>query len=288
MVRILIADAGSSKTDWALLQGSGSLLCQFKTEGINPLTASDDKIKITLGISYSYIEADISPDIVYFYGAGCATETICRKMEKFLKEIFGCKEAHVYSDLIGAARSLLGEKTGVACILGTGSNSCLCQDGMIVKNIPSLGYVLGDEGSGNALGKKLLTAALRKWLPDTLDKKFRSEYDVSLRNVLKNVYGLDKANSYLASFVPFLASNKDHPFVHNLITDEIKRFFQNIIRGYEDFESLPLYFTGSVAYHFADILYEVAQSMSLQIVKIIKSPIEGLIEYHSSCISKND
>lgn len=277
---ILIADSGSTKTDWALLVARRKTLCQFTTEGINPVTATDEQIKITLGIAFSYLENPTSIDKVCFYGAGCATTEICENMAALISETFGCSDIYVYSDLLGAARSLLGDSPGIACILGTGSNSCFYDGCEVVKNIPSLGFILGDEGSGNALGKRLLSDSLKSLLPDELQISLREEYLLEKGEVLKKVYKEPKANAYLASFVPFIANNIEHPYLRKLVSEEFAKFLDRNVMAYHDCEKYDISFAGGIASLFADILRVETEKRGFNVLKIIKSPIEGLIEYH--------
>lgn len=280
MSRILIADSGSTKTDWAFIDVQKDKTYLFQTPGINPVTQNEDHISIIIGEAFSNIEIGATFDHIYFYGAGCATTKICRELAENLSNIFGCNKCHVFSDLLGAARSLFGTKPGLACILGTGSNSCLYDGHKIIENIPSLGYILGDEGSGNALGKRLLADALKNLMPLEIRKKFIEEFNLSLDSVIHDVYKTSSANRYFASFVPFISKNINHPYFKNLVKEEFDKFFERNIKGYSLSSDIPICFVGSIAFHFSGILRKSAASKNLKIKKIIKSPIEGLIEYH--------
>ena len=280
MNKILIADSGSTKTDWALLDKLTGNVLKISGTGINPVIADEESIRNNMEkIAEEYPEIK-NPDLIYFYGAGCATPNICERVALILSSAFGCGKVMVLSDLVGAARSLLGKDAGIACILGTGSNSCLYNGKEIVSNVPSLGYVLGDEGSGACLGKRLLSDAFKGLLPSKIKSRLEKEFDLTLAELLNRVYRNPKPNQFLASFVRFISDNIEEPEIYALVKDEFERFFKRNLNLYEGISELPICFTGSIAYHFATILIDTAKSQGLNIVKIIKSPIEGLIEYH--------
>lgn len=282
MKKKLIADAGSTKVDWALLSEDGHLENVLASEGINALLAEDDAIKNILGKISS--ETGDARDIaeIYYYGAGCATPQICERMKKLISTFYPDVQVNVDSDLLGAARAIFGAGKGIACILGTGSNSCLYDGSSIVMNIPSLGYILGDEGSGAALGKRLINEAFKGQLPENIKKKFLEKYDFTLPLILENVYRKPAQNRFLASIVPFISENLWNPYIYSLVLEELTSFVKRNVAMYPGAHSLSLGFTGSIAFNFEKILKEAAASQGYSVRSVIKSPIEGLVKYHGS------
>lgn len=280
MSYLLIADAGSTKTDWVMLDTLKGLWQKFHTVGINPVTSDTDSILNTLGEAASNPELSGVPDRIYFYGAGCSTPEVCRKMAELLHDSFRSKEILVNSDLLAAARSLLGREKGIACIIGTGSNSGLYDGKEIKAHIPSLGYILGDEGSGSALGKRLLADALKGILSPKIRSSLEKEYGMTLGSVLEHTYRLPSPNRYLASFVPFIKKHIDSEEVKRIVTQEFNRFFERNLKPYDVSSEMPICFTGGVAYAFADVLLETAKNWELKIRKISSEPMADLIQYH--------
>lgn len=279
---ILIADAGSTTVDWALITPDSSVVASYVSEGINALLSSPQTITETLREVDAAIPFSTEISEVHFYGAGCATPQICDKMKAAISDIWGNAEISVSSDLLGAARSLFMDRKGIACILGTGSNSCLYDGHKIVTQIPSLGYVLGDEGSGAALGKRLVADAFKLHLPDTLREKFLQKYSLSLPGILNKIYSSPSPNKFLASLVPFLSENLWNPYIYSLVLDEFTSFIKRNVAMYRNAHTIELSFTGSIAYHFDKILREAAASQGYSVSSISKSPIEGLIKYHAN------
>ena len=280
---ILIADSGSTKTEWGLLKNDGSIINLIEDEGINPMTQDRDHIIKTIDNLEKQISQYGEPQRIYFYGAGC----IKGKPSEMLKNIISLKwikaSIEIHSDMFGAARALSGNEAGIVCILGTGSNSC-CYNGQdIIAQVPSLGYVLGDEGSGNALGKRWLNTILKKpaLVPSHLLKKYYRNYP-SLEETLINVYKKPGANYFLASVAVFLSRHRDANIVRQIIKEEFDLFFRNNILQYKDALSYEISFTGSIAYYFSDFLKESANSFGLKIKKISHRPLKGLIEYHKN------
>lgn len=279
----LLADAGSTKVAWVILSPEGKVKFSLETSGMNALLADDRKIADVLCFVESKIPSDIFIEEIYYYGAGCATENSCKRMLTAFSNIWNGADCYIASDLLGAARSLLGDEKGVACILGTGSNSCFYDGNRIVSQIPALGYILGDEGSGAALGKRLLGDVLKKQLPKDIRDTFFEEYSISLSEILERLYNTSSPNSFLASFVPFLGKNIWHPSIYALIFDEFTCFMRRNVSMYSDVHSMPINFTGSIAFHFSHILQEAASSLGFSVKKITERPMDGLIDYHSHC-----
>lgn len=277
----LIADAGSTKVEWAMLDNTGAPTERFVEEGLNSLLASTEEVEAAFTSVNKRLGEGIIPEEIHFYGAGCATSEICTKIEEALGKIWPGAEVHASSDLLGAARALFGRSAGIACILGTGSNSCLYNGKEIETNVPSLGYILGDEGSGAALGKRLVADAFKRHLPEVVREKFLAAYGLSLGDILEKVYRRGAPNKFLASLVPFLKENLWNPYVYSLVHQELTHFVKRNIAMYSGAHSLPVSFIGSIAYHFSDILRDAVATEGYRVEQITKSPMEGLIAYHA-------
>lgn len=272
----LIVDAGSTKTAWALCVPGGEPLFHI-TAGCNALTASAEDVRdITADAIGGLRLVPREVTEVKWFGAGCATEEVCSRLADIMAEFFSGASVHVGSDLEGAAVALFPKGDGIACILGTGSNSGLFLEGKIVANTPPLGYILGDEGSGVALGKRLIRDTLRGELPQELADELARDYGITRSNVLDHVYRLPGANTFLASVAPFLKRHSEHPDVRHIIIEEFTAFIINCLSPYPDSRSYPLGFAGSIAAHFADELREVASSLGYTVTNIVADPISEL------------
>lgn len=275
----LIADSGSTKAEWCIIGGPRKRT--IVTDGISPYFLNTAQITELLRkqLMPGLTGKEISE--LYFYGTGNKNPRNRNSVRQALKQLFPKAHVEVDHDLMGAARALCGRNKGVACILGTGSNSCYYNGRRIVKNSPGLGYVLGDEGSGAYLGRKVLQYYLYGTFDDDLRSRFDAKYVTNPSEILDNVYKKPLPNRYLASFALFLAENRGHYMVENIIEDGFNDFFFNHIYKYRESWNYPLYFVGGVAYGFRDVLVDLAASYELEIGKILKNPMEGLIEYHS-------
>ncbi len=281
MTTKLIADAGSTKVEWCLVGADGNVKERFTTCGINALLISEDELDAILtNVKTQLGEASLE-DEIHYYGAGCATPAICQKMVRALHRFFPGAMVYVGSDLLGAARALCGRKPGIACILGTGSNSCLYDGSTITNNVPSLGYVLGDEGSGAALGKRLVADAFKGHLPAMIRENFLATYKLSLADILENVYRKPAPNTFLASLVPFIKENIWNPYLYSLVLEELTYFVKRNVAMYVGAHSLPINFTGSIAFHFEKILREAASTHGYRVNNVVASPMDGLIKYHA-------
>lgn len=279
----LVVDSGSTKTDWGFFNTAYDLR-SVKTQGINPCHQSVEAISTiiksellpnTSGIDLNTINE------VYYYGAGCATESICVQMAGILKEFFPNAVIAVDSDMLGAARALCGRSEGVACVLGTGSNSCMYNGKEIVDQVPSLGYILGDEGSSAAIGRRLIGDCLKRQLPEAVCNEFMERYQLTKEIIIENVYRQPLPNRYIAGFAPFVYEKRAVPEVHKLIIQCFSEFFtRNVISYHKPW--MPVHFVGSLADNFADELKETAEALGMTIGKIETSPMRGLIDYHSS------
>jgi len=278
----LIADSGSTKTDWRLITSSSSLE-EIKTEGINPFhQRSEEILKIVTDSDLTKIAG--RPKEIYFYGAGCNYEDKIAIVKNALGEVFTDAEIFVEHDLIAAARALCGRDEGIACILGTGSNSCYYDGQNILQNNPSLGYILGDEGSGAFIGKKLIVDFLYNKLPRSINEKFNHEFELSIDVILDNIYSRFMPNRFLGSFGKFIYDNIQHPYMHGLVYESFYAFLDNHVVKYEGHRTKKCHFVGSIAYNFKDILEKVCGDLGLKFGRVIESPIDGLILYHQNRI----
>lgn len=279
---ILIADCGSTKIDWCVVN-DGKVVEQIFTSGINALLMTEEQIRETLAAELAEKVKGYAIESVYYYGAGCLFDDICANVRRAIAHnVSTAKTIEVHSDLLAAARALCGQNEGIACILGTGSNSCYYNGKEIVDNVSPLGYILGDEGSGAVLGKLLVGDVLKNQLPKELCEKFLAEYDLDRQKIIEGVYKKPAANRFLASLSPFLIKNIEEPAIHRLVLNAFKSFFVRNIENYSNYKSMPVSFVGSVAFYYKDVLAEAAKALDITIGTIIKSPMEGLVKYHSN------
>ena len=276
----LIADSGATKAEWCLLN-NGKKKTIF-TQGISPYFLNTHQIVDLLKKELYPRLKNISIDEVHYYGTGCANLANARLVKKAIQNVFADASVNVTHGLMAAARALCGRKKGIACILGTGSNSCYYDGKKIVKNSPGLGYVLGDEGSGTYLGKKVIQYYLYEIFDDDLRARFDAKYTTNRIEILENVYKKPMPNRYLSSFALFLAENRGHYMIENIIEDGLNDFFFNHLCKYRESLIMPIHFVGSVAYGFKDVLRELCKTYGYDMGKILKNPMEGLIDYHSA------
>ncbi|MFT4061125.1 MAG: N-acetylglucosamine kinase [Edaphocola sp.] len=281
MPNILIADSGSSKTDWSLI-GTGKRPRHFKTPGLNPFFRSEDDclqlLKDELGIKPEKEKIDK----IYFYGAGIKGKPQAQFIEKILRKHFGVKQVHAYSDMLGAARATLGNGKGICAVLGTGSNSCYYNGKSIAVQNPSLGYIIGDEGSGTYLGKRVLQYYFYNTFDADLKDAFVAKYGTDLTPILQNVYQGPQGNRYLAAFTQFLIEQRGHYMVENIIEDGLIDFHQRHILKYREAWKYPIHFVGTVAWEFRDVLKDLHNQYGLDTGNIIKHPQAGLVAYHKA------
>lgn len=275
----LIADSGATKAEWCILD-KGKIKTVF-TQGISPYFLSKEQIRTVL-------EKELLPKIknytvteVYYYGTGLGNPANAVMLKKILKNVFTkAKTIETNHDLMAAARALCGKKKGIACILGTGANSCFYNGKKIVKNSPGLGFILGDEGSGAYLGKKVVQYYLYNTFDEELKAKFENKYHVTAVDILEAVYKKPMPNRYLASYTLFLAENRGHYMIENIIEDGLNDFFFNHLYKYRESWTNPINFAGGVAWGFRDVLKELCKTYELELGVILKNPMEGLIKYH--------
>ena len=278
---ILIADSGSTKTDWALLEECGPAVRRVATQGINPVHQSEDYI-------YNVFRAELLPQCpsvsdvsdVFFYGAGCA-EPWKNQVASALQRCFPQASLSVETDLLGAARAVCGRDSGVACILGTGANSCLYDGERIVKNVPPLGYILGDEGSGAVLGRLFFNAIFKGALPESLRDDYLHTTGLTYADIIDRVYRQPLANRFLASTSLYISQHLDCDGLRELVKENFRQFFRKNICHY-DSRSLPVGAVGSIASVYATLLAEVAHEEGYELGNVCKSPMEGLLAFHVS------
>lgn len=275
---ILIADSGSTKTDWSVIR-NGKLTCSIKTKGINPYFQSEEEIGKEITEVLLPQLGNQAFEAIYFYGAGCTVDKI-EVVRNVIIQHTNVARVEVNTDLLAAARSVCGRKAGIACILGTGSNACFYDGENIVDNVSPLGFILGDEGSGAVLGKRLVGDLLKGMMGQELKDKFLKQYNLTPGDIIERVYRQPFPNRFLASLSPFLAENIDEPKIHQLVLSSFTDFITRNVLGY-NYHNYTVSFVGSIAYHYKDILSEAAGNTGIRIDKIIQSPMEGLITYHS-------
>ena len=278
---ILIADSGYTKTDWCVVE-NGVLVQQIFTKGTNPFFQSEEEISNEIATALLPELKTDEFDAVYFYGAGCGfpdkIEIVHRAISKQLK-VKGNVE--VATDMLAAARGLCGREAGIACIMGTGSNSCYYDGENIVANVSPLGFILGDEGSGACLGKLMVGDLLKNQMTPELKEKFLKQFNLTPADIIDRVYRKPFPNRFLASLSPFLSQNINEPCVHDLVLNSFKAFFKRNIMQYENYQNLKVNLIGSVAFYYKEVLAEAAEAMGIQLGTIIQSPMEGLIKYHA-------
>lgn len=276
-MKILLADSGSTKTEWCLIQKGASPLTLFSS-GLNPFYHSEESIvkevKDSLGKDIA------SVDRICFYGAGCAGEAAIGRMTTALKTVYGDIPVEVDSDLLGAARAICGRKEGIACILGTGSNSCHYDGGEIVDQVPVLGFILGDEGSAGSFGRKILQSYFYREMPEELKAWLDENYDMARPSILDAVYKKPHFNTYVASFTKLFATFKDHPYVVYLLQEGLAEFLDRHVMKYHIAPEVPVGFVGSVAYYNQEIVKTVLARKGLAAGRFLKTPMEGLCHYH--------
>jgi glucosamine kinase len=284
MASYLVADSGSTKTDWCLLR-KGKKPLRFSTQGINPYMQSREAIVSMLQKELPWDNNKYKTDHLHYFGAGAANPEKQQFLKDILQNHFGIKKTEVQSDIVAAARALCGDKKGVVCILGTGSASCYYNGKVIKEQRPSLGYIAGDEGGGNYMGKRILQYYAYGTFDQELKMDFEMRYGNDIREIINKLYHQPNPNRYLASFVTLLKENRGHYMVENIVEDCLNDFFHTSVLKHRHSWNLPLYFSGSVAYEFRDVLQSLCQQYELEIADVIKSPMDGLIKYYRKLLS---
>lgn len=276
---LLLAESGSTKTDWCLLRPNARTL-HFKTPGINPYLQTPESINHMLQEELGWNPKKHHPDAISFYGAGAGSQANQKLLHEALQHFFGVENVGVQSDMMAAAHALCGHEKGVVCILGTGSNSCFYDGKKIARQQASLGFIAGDEGSGNHMGKRVL----QYYAYNTFDEQLRTHFEMlfgsDLQKMLNQIYREPFPNRYLAGFVALLAENRGHFMVENIVEDCLSVFFHNHILKYRESWKYPIHFSGSVAHAFRDVIENLCHQYELELGTVAQSPMEGLIRYH--------
>lgn len=277
----LIADSGSTKVDWRAIKDDGSIV-EISTEGINPVFITPEEIVKILSQKLLPV---IGPGVknVYFYGAGVVSPQLIATLSESFKKVFPESETFAASDVLAAARALCGHNPGIACIMGTGSNSCFYDGENIAKNVRAGGFILGDEASGGVLGKKLISDFIKGLLPAHIQAEFDKRYDLDYMKVVEKVYKQSMPSRFLASFAPFINEFIADPYMENLVSTSFDEFFKRNISQY-DYKNHTVNFVGSIAFYFKDKLVAAAERNGMKVGRVLKTPIEGLVEYHKGII----
>lgn len=271
----LIIDSGSTKMEWILLEGN-AIRQRFTTEGFNP-NYSEKQCLVEMCHGASLPNGIQS---IHYYGTGCGNEQNCQIIKEVFQNHFPKAEIHVTHDLMAACHAVLGHEKGIACILGTGSNSCLYDGENIVDKAVSLGYLVGDEGSGMHIGREVVRAYFYGFMPDDLRQEFAATYALDQKDFIQNLYHGGQPSKYLASFARFAGERQTHPYLRDLVKGCFKAFIEAFVLRYEDCKSMKISFIGSVAYHFQDLLRETLSDQGLTMGEVMQSPAEGLVNYY--------
>ena len=279
----LIIDAGSTKMDWILLDGK-EVKARFTTEGFNP-NYSDRQVLENMLVSVetqNFASLQQTIQSIHYYGTGCGNEQNCQIIKEVFQNRFPHAEIHVTHDLMAVCHAVLGHEKGIACILGTGSNSCVYDGNDITEKAVSLGYLVGDEGSGMHIGREVVRAYFYGFMPEELRQQFDATYHLELKDFIRQLYHNEQPSRYLASFAKFAGDHKNIPYIHDLVKGCFKAFIEAFILRIEGCKAMKVSFVGSVAYHFQNILKECLATYGLTLGEISQTPAEGLIRYHQS------
>ena len=276
---LLIADAGSTKADWAWVARDGENSFAH-TKGYNPVVHPKELLHGELKKLSTELLPQLQPSEVHYYGAGCWDHTRKVPIQEALRAVYPKAEILVMHDLLGAARAACGNDPGIACILGTGSNTCLYDGVDVIDNVTNLGYMLGDEGSGSHLGKEFLRAYFYRELDSDLRDAFENYVELDKSTILDNVYGTDIPNTYLASFTRFMGMHLDHPLIQKIIFQSFGEFLDRHVRKYKGHLGVPVHYIGSIAFHFRTILRAAMAERNLEMGSFVHKPIEALANFH--------
>lgn len=277
---ILIADGGSTKCDWILLNSEGEVQMKTRTKGLNPSVFQTAVLKQRLEENKELDEVKNKIEKVHFYGAGCGTETPKKRLLNLLKEFFQTAEEVLVAEDMAAAVHAVTQEPGIVCILGTGSNSCYFDGSTIETGVESLGYTLMDEASGNYFGKRLIRDYFYKKMPEALAKSFEERYELSPDIIKEHLYNKENPNTYLASFAEFIFQNEQNGYFYKLISEGMKDFIEHRVMCYQEAQNVPIHFIGSIAFFSEEIIRDVAKLYQLEIGTIVQRPIDGLIAYY--------
>jgi glucosamine kinase len=280
---IIIADSGSSKIDWRLLDSEGAIR-QAHSPGFNPYYQPLDHLRTSLrDIVAPAANREVSR--IFYYGTGVSSERNQEMVRSAFLEFFPAARVDVEWDLLGAARALCGHEPGIACILGTGSNSCRYDGNGITEQVANLGWILADEGSGTSLGKALLIDYLRKKMPDKLAAQFQARFPFTREEFLEKIYQQEKPSTFLATFSKFIFQHLKEPYCYQLVYKAFADFFENNVMKYPGYAGLKVHFVGSIAFYYSDLLRQVANDKGVVVRNILETPIAGLTLYHQKDIA---
>lgn len=279
-MKILIADSGSTKCDWMVVDASGHVESEFHTMGFNPYFHDADLVEAKMNDSAEAMSIANQIRKVYFYGAGSSSEPLCAVIREGLERVFSEAVVHVGHDLDGAAYSTYSGVPAITCIIGTGSNSCYFDGTTTSEEVPALAYILGDEASGSWFGKRLLSLHLYHKLDPVVEADFNNTFSLSKDDIINRVYKESNANVFLASFMTFLGRHQERAQVISLLEEGFQSFIDVHVKCYTNYQEVPVHFVGSVAFHFQSVLRHVCEREGIQVGQIIKRPIDGLAKYH--------
>ncbi len=282
---ILIADGGSTKADWIALNDQKEEVFRVRTLGLNPAVVSEEELHNRIVNMFQLINIKNDVKQIHFYGAGCGTPKPVEILKQVLESVFINAKVHISEDLLAAVYASLGKKSGIVCILGTGSNSCYFDGKNMETNVVSLGYTLMDEASGNFFGKRLIRDFFYKTMPEHISKSLEKQYDMDPDNIKFNLYRQPNPNMYLASFAKFMFEFKEDKYIKSLMRAGLQRFFRYRVLPYNPTEITEIYFIGSIAFYFREILDGIAENNGLKIAGVIQRPINNLIEFHKNHIN---
>jgi len=277
---VAIVDSGSTKSDWVILDDFKKVFLKTETIGFNPNFINRELIVPEIEKNSSLILVKNSITKIFFYGSGCGVKKNCETIEEELKKVFTKAESVVREDLLAAAYAAYNGKPAIVCILGTGSNSCYFDGKDIKIEFPSLGFLMGDEGSGSAIGKQLVRRYFMKKLPEDLHTEFEQNYGLKIEDALKNMYHSSRPNAWLADFNRFVIERKNHPYFKTMVYEEMKNFFEYQVVPYKESKDAEINFIGSIAYYYEDTLRSVAEEFHLNLGHVVQKPIESLVDYH--------
>jgi N-acetylglucosamine kinase-like BadF-type ATPase len=279
---IAIVESGTTKTNWLFVDKNNNSF-EYKTIGMNPYYQTSDDIQTNLEDSLvPNLTFGTAVDAIYFYGAGCELQAQREVVANGIKRVFKETQININHDLLAAARALFADEAGIACIAGTGSNSCLYSGKDVIWNIHSLGLFMGDEGSGGYKGKLLVSDYIRKAMPEHIREKFEAKYTDRTKEILDAVYLKPFPSRYLASFMPFIVENMKDEYIYKLVYRSFENQFDNTICRYSDYQKYDIGFVGSVAHYCKDIMLEVAKKKNARVTKIVQNPLGDLVNYHKN------
>ncbi|SNR14919.1 N-acetylglucosamine kinase [Tenacibaculum jejuense] len=281
---ILIADGGSTKADWIALDNNKNEVFRVRTLGLNPAVVQEDELKNRIVNMFQLINIKDEVSEIHFYGAGCGTPKPVQILHKVMKEIFINAEINIAEDMLAAVYAASGKEPAIVCILGTGSNSCYFNGKELEMIAASLGYSIMDEASGNYFGKKLIRDYYYNQMPKQIAKKFSNEFNLDADHIKYNLYKQPNPNMYLATFAKFMFDFKEEKYIKKTIKKGFEEFFKYRVLPYKKDKSTPIYFIGSIAYYFGDILEKVSKKYDLEVTGVIQRPIDKLLDYHKANI----